>query len=581
MSLNIDNILNGTPDKRIYTAYQNFLSNYNENGSKDFKSIYESENLSDIVNNSFYIMKDPYEGVKFYENVILNPAYCLFNHYEGELEKVHHMIESARKAGIPSNQLDLYLALESKLTNLCKDTRGVRIITEYTKNKIDEDFEDNLSNAIYEYATKGNERKVVNVLESMRDHRGVLFTYAPFVCENDGMDYYVNSLISEATDIAYESADTYNILESTVMMNRLDTDNYYKNALRHLHNGDSRLIINTYMKESSSDILDQALGETMEEGNMIFHSTVESAFVDILNDTDNYVAESENNEIMTETSKITKFAMDTVFDLMNTESAQSFGSFKSSGYPLYEFFTSEKNITDIDDAVGKLGNVISNYENDKIDFFEGVDEDDDGMDTVNQEVDGAASSTNNSNASSNNRNNVPVRAQSGNAINRVQVGAQDLQAKQMGFLGKVKKFGSDVINAGRAIIGLPLNFMKAIKSEVDKLDAMDDRRRKEYMLRPGFRKKIFKNLKLSILYGTAASTNLALLPITMVLRSFSKEKDLRIRNDLIEDLKTEISICEEKINDAADDKKKKYELMRIRDRLKKELRRVEINSRYI
>ena len=151
----------------------------------------------------------------------------------------------------------------------------------------------------------------------------------------------------------------------------------------------------------------------------------------------------------------------------------------------------------------------------------------------------------------------------------------------MGFLGKVKKFGSDVINAGRAIVGLPLNFMKAIKSEVDKLDAMDDRRRKEYMLRPGFRKKIFKNLKLSILYGTAASTNLALLPITLVLRSFSKEKDLRIRNDLIEDLKTEISICEEKINDAADDKKKKYELMRIRDRLKKELRRVEINSRYI
>ena len=181
-----------------------------------------------------------------------------------------------------------------------------------------------------------------------------------------------------------------------------------------------------------------------------------------------------------------------------------------------------------------------------------------------------------------NQNGKPVKPKQG-LITKIQTGAQDLQAKQMKFMGQVKKVGGDVINAGRAVAQLPMNFVNGLKTEIKKLDTMDDNRRKTYMIEPGFRKKAVKNLKLAILYGSVATTNLALIPFTMMVRHFSKEKDKRIRNELVEDLKTEIRICEEKINDASTegDKQAKYRLMRTRDQLNKELLRMRTNAKYI
>ena len=76
---------------------------------------------------------------------------------------------------------------------------------------------------------------------------------------------------------------------------------------------------------------------------------------------------------------------------------------------------------------------------------------------------------------------------------------------------------------------------------------------------------------------------LALLPVTAVFRHLSKEKDRRIRNELLSQLDTEIKICEEKINDANSEgsKKQKYQLMRIKAKLERERLRVKTNSRYI
>jgi hypothetical protein len=112
---------------------------------------------------------------------------------------------------------------------------------------------------------------------------------------------------------------------------------------------------------------------------------------------------------------------------------------------------------------------------------------------------------------------------------------------------------------------------------------MDDERRKNYMTEPGFRKKAFRNLRLAILYGGAAYTKLSFIPIVMLGRHFSKEKNKRMRFELIRELETEIKVCEEKINDANanEDKTEKYRLMRIRDRLNAELTRVQTNSKYI
>jgi hypothetical protein len=143
--------------------------------------------------------------------------------------------------------------------------------------------------------------------------------------------------------------------------------------------------------------------------------------------------------------------------------------------------------------------------------------------------------------------------------------------------------GQDIKNAVRAVGQVPMNLMKSIKEQIHSLDEKDDMRRKKYLAEPGFRKKAFHNLKLAILYGTSATVGLATLPITLMARHYSKQKDRRIRNEFLKEIETEIKICDEKISDAAGegDKQEKYKLMRIKAKLENELLRIKMNSRYI
>lgn len=68
-----------------------------------------------------------------------------------------------------------------------------------------------------------------------------------------------------------------------------------------------------------------------------------------------------------------------------------------------------------------------------------------------------------------------------------------------------------------------------------------------------------------------------------MINVISKQKDKRMVNELSAELDTEIRVCEEKIQDAGSrgDNKTKYELMRIRDKLKAEKTRVATNSKVI
>ena len=138
-------------------------------------------------------------------------------------------------------------------------------------------------------------------------------------------------------------------------------------------------------------------------------------------------------------------------------------------------------------------------------------------------------------------------------------------------------------NAGNAISQRPKHVLERIGKSAKKLDKMDDNRRKEFMLKPGYRHKIFKQLRTALEYGLVAKIKLAWLPALALLRRLSKIKDRRIRNEVAMELESEIKICEEKINDANSqgDNKTKYELMRIRDKLVAEKIRVRTNSKYL
>lgn len=608
MSINIDNILNGTPDKRIQLAYKNFIENFTEEGSEEFKSVYEKENFSDIINNSKFIMKDPFNGIKFYESKIINPQYCAFTAYENELQKVRNIIDLGNDAGIPKEQLSLYESLESKISDILSKTKNIRIITEYVKDKIDPDFEKNLSNNIYSFEKSDiTLEDFSSFINSFENHTGVLYTYFPFICESDDIAPVMYEYVMANDGKCWNKIEKNwtDVIESVALMNKFYNDSYYKESInKNIHNADIKFIIGSYIKESPVEKLNSVLTESQMEGNCVIHSTSDGAVMGLLQGMDDEIYKEETEEIRTKTSDYTRFALNLTYDLMNTESAiNGREDVKLENYPLYEYFTLDKNPSNLTEGIGKMSEVLVRYESDDPNFFIEADEDNGDSDDTDDTVDNwdndeePQSAKNNTPQKEDNKkeekkpepqnnqsNNQKIKkSNSGSLFNKIQVGAQDLQAKQMKFMGKVKKVGSDVINAGKAIVQLPMNFVNGIKSEIKKLDTMDDNRRKEYMIEPGFRKKAIKNLKLALLYGSVAQTNLALIPVTMMARHYSKEKDKRIKNELRRDLETEIKICEEKINDANSegDKEAKYKLMRIKDQLEKELFRINTNSKYI
>lgn len=168
-------------------------------------------------------------------------------------------------------------------------------------------------------------------------------------------------------------------------------------------------------------------------------------------------------------------------------------------------------------------------------------------------------------------------------VTKIQNKALDRAAKDEQRLAKNKESAQKIKNAANAVSSTPKRVSDDLKKFVSDFDKWDDNRRKEFLLKPGYRHKIIKHFKNALMLGSVASVNLACVPFFALCHHCSKLKDKRIRNELARELDNEIHICEEKINDAnsAGDNKSKYELMRIKDKLEAEKIRVRVNSNYM
>ena len=166
---------------------------------------------------------------------------------------------------------------------------------------------------------------------------------------------------------------------------------------------------------------------------------------------------------------------------------------------------------------------------------------------------------------------------------KIQNKALDRAAKDEERMAKTGEKVQKLKNAGNAVSQTPKRVGDDISNFVKNFDKWDDNRRKKFILKPGFRHKIFKKFRKALELGVVAHMKLAWVPMLALLNHCSKLKDQRIRNELALELENEIKICEAKIDDAnaEGDKKKKYELMRIKDKLEAEKTRVRINSKYV
>lgn len=176
--------------------------------------------------------------------------------------------------------------------------------------------------------------------------------------------------------------------------------------------------------------------------------------------------------------------------------------------------------------------------------------------------------------------NKPVKKSSGNRLNKMSNKAIDADVKYQKAKASGKKIKADVANVAKAGTKIPADILNTVKSAINDLDNMDDNRRKDYMLKPGFRKKYWKVLRLAITHGLFFAINPVLNIITIIATKISNKKDERIRTEFINEIEAEIEICEKKIEDASmeSNKSDKYKLMRIKKRLQQQLLRVKFNS---
>lgn len=195
------------------------------------------------------------------------------------------------------------------------------------------------------------------------------------------------------------------------------------------------------------------------------------------------------------------------------------------------------------------------------------------------DMDNIEESTNNKNT----KVNAIGEPEKPNVFRRIQNKALDANVKFKKKVAEGQRKSQDARNAGKAVAKIPLNITGAVKHQIDEWDEMDDNKRKEYILKPGVRKRYFRALKLCITHYVAFAINPILNIVLFISRSLGKEKDARIKNELLRELQTEIDVTKQKIEDAKSngDQQQVYKLMRIQAKLEAELIRVGANAKTV
>lgn len=567
MSIDIERIINGTPDKRIVNAYNTLKNDYTEENAGRYKEVYSNESVKSILDNAEIIFSEPYFGTKFFIDLVNSPWAIWFTRVEEIQDKVISFFDT-HSSKMNDTQRNLLSELVESISRKSREKNTINYAY-YIRDNIG-NIEPDLLDAV------SNEKTMVvedTILENI-DNIIVLFTYLPYVANvfyPETLDKIAEHLLVACdinNDFDNDMWSTY--IECVIMANKLSKD---KGWLEAVHNN----INNRSLRQLLREFINTDLNEVISTMNVKrvksvpHHVSIESAI-------DDQLLNMEFGDMNFEENSITKKGFEDYTRIAFEKTSEHIGieySYTNDTQSTIEGYSLFRESCSLDDAYTYISAFVeaeeTNFEVDNKDNREYL------ASTAK-----APKAKDNSGSSRDYVANTKA-PKSKNIANNIQYKAMDAEAKQMALFGKVAKTGQDVVNAGKAVMALPMNVVKEIKKVSDDLDKADDNRRKAFMTDPGFRKKSFHNLKMAIMYGTAVQINLALLPILLIIRHFSKDKDIRIRNELIREIETEIKVCEEKITDAssAGDNKEKYRLIRIKEKLLAELARVKSNSKYV
>ena len=564
-----DAIINGTPQKVLLNGFRSMKENYTEESAQEYSALYKNQPLSFITENSRYIFSESYVGLPFYKEIMEDASLCNFTVIEKELDKVESFIEENGDQ-MDTDQRKLYNDLVSSLKTVLEHTINTRIYANYIKESIDPSFEEKLSDFMYEYKTGKDTTDEIYSLFKESNNTIINMTYAPYVSRMENISS-LNQIVSESLESTTVDANTTEeewktYIETVICANKLSYDDLYKESMNSIYNVDETILLEHFMNTSLEKKLEELVEERVDTSD-IYHVSPESAVNNLFFEAyESELDAEENEEFKNKIERFKAIAYESSLDTLVREYQMVDDTeVEAKGYSLLT-----ESLT-LDDAFNQLNSL---YQESTEEFAITESEDDvtdDDIDNIDSDIKGEPTGK------------KPQAPKAKNLATKIQNSAMDKEAKRNVKKAKLQQKGQEIKDAAIAATALPRSLIQGIKNTTRKFDEADDERRKRYMTEPGFRKKAFRNLKLAIMYGGAAHVKLSLVPVLAMCRHFSKQKDVRIRNELVRELETELSVCEEKINDAnaKGDEREKYRLMRIRDRLKTEITRVKLNSRYV
>ena len=594
--VNKEKILNANPLKRLLIGYEKLKENFTEEAAYSYMSLYKDQPLSFLLENSELIFKEPYYGYDFYKTLMEgeNVEYPLFHQYDIEKGKVQNYLDqnkekmSIKQEGMYEDLLSCLKDQEEKFKN-CKTVCGY-LQGEYPQ--LNADIPE-LCDDLYDYnkcCTRG-ERDAVSrkIKDKMCNIPNSAYNlYAPFVNRaTHDPSLIARSDMEEIKDASVFRGENYksefeSYIESVFLVSKLFDDAVYEESVREVPNVTIRSIFTGYHKESAREQINNIVTEHVSQMETFYASpkaSVNKIFNDVLDDA---IYEEEFREAKEYCLGLQKIAYDKLSDIILYEYLDT--TDLESSVSSYSFFSEN---TTVEEAMQMIIEKVNEINEELSYISEEEDNDlDKELEKYEKEFDEKNKDDDKNIDKSDAEKYEPKKVDAPkpkNLSNKIQFKAQDAEVKQMKKMGEKELKGQERKNALKAFAQLPKNIKKKKKKQIHKVDEKDDERRIKYMTEPGFRKKAFRNLKLAIMYGSAAQIKLAFVPVTALTRHFSKEKDRRIRNELLNKLETEIKICDEKINDANSegDKNEKYQLMRIKAKLERERLRVRTNSRYI
>lgn len=165
-----------------------------------------------------------------------------------------------------------------------------------------------------------------------------------------------------------------------------------------------------------------------------------------------------------------------------------------------------------------------------------------------------------------------------NSARKVAVKGDELARKTV---HGIRKVGSNTKRVKVVAKRIPQHFDNLINSTLGRIAKMDKNERRKRIIEGGYKLKLFKLIRNGILIGASWAVSPALAAIGILTSLLLDGRlDDKVRTEVLEELNSELRIVREKIKDAdrKGDDKKKYQLMRIEDKLEKDIHRIQMRA---